>query len=269
MALLYRSPAKINLFLKIVKKRADGYHNIQSIFQLIDLYDEITFVKRKDSLIKLKCDNKEIEKDNLINTAIDHFLEFTQVKKIGMDIYLKKNIPIGGGLGGGSSNAATCLLALNNLYNTKLKLIHLKNIAKNIGSDVPFFLYKKNAWVEGTGDIITPIYLKPSWFVVIFSKYNISTTEVFLSYKNKIQIEEFSYDDYLKNNTRNDFENVVFKRYPSIFKSYKYLSKFGKARMTGTGGTVFLPQSSLQDAIKVISSLPKKENALIIKSVDT
>lgn len=268
MAQLYRSPAKINLFLKIMNNRTDGYHNIQSIFQLIDLYDEITFSKRKDSLIKLKCSNKEIEKYNLIHKSIHLFLEFTRVKKIGMDIYLKKNIPIGGGLGGGSSNAATCLIALNQIYNTKLKFVHLKNIAKKIGSDVPFFLYKKNAWVEGTGDIITPVYLKPAWFVLIFGKHNISTSKVFSSYKNKIQPKEFSYDDYLKNNTINDFENIVFKAYPSIYKSYKYLSEFGRARMTGTGGTVFLPQPTLQDAEKVVSRLPKKENALIIKSLD-
>ena len=268
MEQLYRSPAKINLFLKIMKKRTDGYHNIQSIFQLIDLYDEITFSKRNDNIIKLKCNNKKIEKDNLIHKTIEYFLNFTKAKKIGMNIYLKKNIPIGGGLGGGSSNAATCLIALNHFYNTKLKFVHLKKIAQKIGSDIPFFLYNQNAWVEGTGDIVTPIYLKPAWFVIIFGKHNISTSEVFHSYKNNLQTKEFSYDDYLKNNTRNDFENIVFKNYPSIYKSYKYLSKFGRARMTGTGGTVFLPQSTLQDAEKVISGLPKKENALIIKSLD-
>ena len=126
----YKSHAKVNLFLRIIGKRPDGYHNIQSIFQLIDLHDEIIIKKRKDSLIKIKCNIKEIENNNLINKSIDHFLDYTQLSNIGLDIILKKNIPIGGGLGGGSSNAATCLMALNEIYKTKLSTIQLQRIAR-------------------------------------------------------------------------------------------------------------------------------------------
>ena len=158
----YKSHAKINLFLRIIEQRPDGYHNIQSIFQLIDLHDEISIKKRKDSLIKIKCNVKEIENNNLINKSIDYFLDYTKAPKIGLDIILKKNIPIGGGLGGGSSNAATCLIALNEIYETKLSAIQLNHIARQIGCDVPFFLHQKNAWIEGTGDIITPIFVKPT-----------------------------------------------------------------------------------------------------------
>ena len=128
----YKSHAKINLFLRIIGQRPDGYHNIQSIFQLIDLHDEISIKKRKDGLIKIKCNVKEIENNNLINKSVNLFLNYTQLPNIGLDIILKKNIPIGGGLGGGSSNAATCLIALNEIYETKLSAIQLKRIAKQI-----------------------------------------------------------------------------------------------------------------------------------------
>ena len=268
MMLNFRAPAKLNLFLNIVKKRSDGYHDIQSIFHLIDLYDELSFKKRKDNLINLSCNNKKIVTNNIIIEAINTFLEYTGVKKIGMDIYLKKNIPIGGGLGGGSSDAATCLIALNELYNTKLKFSQLNILAKKIGSDVPFFLYNKSAWVEGTGDIVTPIFVRPSWFILIFSKHNVSTTQIFSKYKIKSHYKNYSYDDYMMGVAKNDFENIVFKEYPSIYESYKKLSSYGHARMTGSGGTVFLPQKSLLDAEKVLSCLPKKEKALIVKSLD-
>ena len=142
------------------------------------------------------------------NKSIDHFLDYTQLPNIGLDIILKKNIPIGGGLGGGSSNAATCLIALNEIYETKLSAIQLKRIARQIGCDVPFFLHQKNAWVEGTGDIITPIFVKPTWLVMIFSKQNISTSDIFSKYTHKNHFREFSYDDYLENNTINDFEEI-------------------------------------------------------------
>ena len=264
----YKSHAKINLFLRIIGQRPDGYHNIQSIFQLIDLHDVISIKKRKDSLIKIKCNVKEIENNNIINKSVNLFLNYSHLPYIGLDIILKKNIPIGGGLGGGSSNAATCLIALNEIYETKLSAIQLKHIARQIGCDVPFFLQHKNAWVEGTGDIITPIFIKPIWLVLIFSKHNISTSDIFSKYTHKNHVKELSYDDYLEDNTMNDFEKIVFKDYPSIHQSYKHLSSFGRARMTGTGGTVFLPLPSYEDAKKVVSCLPKKETSLIVKSLD-
>ena len=265
----YRSPAKINLFLKIVDKRSDGYHDIQSIFQLIDLHDEISINLRKDRQINLNSNKKKIIKDNLIFTAIKKFLEYTKFKRIGMDIFLNKNIPIGSGLGGGSSNAAIILLAMNKIYNSNLRASQLKTIANSIGSDVTFFLHGTNAWVEGTGNVITPIYLKPAWFILIHGKHKVSTSNIFSRYRINGHSKNFSYDDYLNNNTRNDLEDVVFELYPSIYQSYKNLSKYGNARMSGSGGTVFLPLSSYNEARKVISRLPKTDNPLIVKSLIT
>ena len=265
----YKSPAKINLFLNIIEKRLDGYHNIQSIFLLIELYVEISFKLRKDNQIRLDCNDSDIARDNLVIKAIDGFLDYTSAKKIGMDIFLKKNIPIGAGLGGGSSNAATTLMALNKIYNSKLRYSQLRAIGNKIGKDITFFLSKKNAWVEGTGDIITPIYLKPTWFILIHSEQKVLTSEIFNEYKVKDQVKNFSYDDYLNNNTKNDFEKIVFKKYPSIFESFQNLSKYGQARLTGTGGTVFLPSPSLVEAEKILLDLPKKEKSIIVKSLVT
>ncbi len=265
----YKSPAKINLFLNIIEKRLDGYHNIQSIFQLIELFDEISFKPRKDNQIKLDCNDSSITRDNLILKAIDFFLNYTGAKKIGMDIMLKKNIPIGAGLGGGSSNVAVTLMALNKIYNSNLRHYQLKVIGNKIGKDVAFFLSQKNAWVEGTGDIITPIHLKPVWFILVHSKHRVSTSEIFDEYEPKGQVENFSYDDYLNNNMKNDFEKIVFKKYPTIFESFQYLSEYGKARLTGTGGTVFLSLPSLIEAKKILLDLPKKEKPIIVKSLVT
>lgn len=265
----YKSPAKINLFLNITKKRSDGYHEIQSIFQLIDLHDEISINIRKDSQINLNSNKKKIIKDNLIFTAIKKFLEYTKLKRIGMDIFLKKNIPIGSGLGGGSSNAAIILLAMNKIYNSKLRVSQLRTIANSIGSDVTFFLYGTNAWVEGIGDIVTPIYLNPAWFILIHGKHKVSTSKIFSQYRKNDSSKNLSYDDYLNNHTTNDLEDVVFELYPSIYQSYKRLSKYGKARMTGSGGTVFLPLSSYDEARKIILLLPKTDNPLIVKSLIT
>jgi len=181
----YKSPAKINLFLNVTSKRSDGYHEIQSIFQLIDLHDEISINLRKDSQITLNSNKKQIIKDNLIFTAIKKFLEYTKLKRIGMDIFPEKNIPIGSGLGGGSSNAAIVLLAMNKIYNSMLRISQLRTIANSIGSDVTFFLYGTNAWVEGIGDVVTPIYLKPAWFILIHGKHKVSTSKIFSQYRKK------------------------------------------------------------------------------------
>ena len=149
MQYLYSSPAKVNLFLNILGKREDGYHDIQSIFQLIDLKDEIIFKKRNGGRINLSCNHKTLEEDNIIIKAIDLYSQLSGIDNIGLDILLKKNIPIGRGLGGGSSNAATTLLALNEIYDHKVKLTSLYKASLSIGSDVPFFLHAKNSWVEG------------------------------------------------------------------------------------------------------------------------
>ncbi len=267
MQYLYKSPAKVNLFLNIVRKRKDGYHDIQSIFQLINLQDEITFKKRKDNCINLKCNLKSLEKDNLIFEAIQVYSKISKIRDIGLDINLKKNIPVGSGLGGGSSNAATTLFALNKIYDNKVTLSSLFKAALSIGSDVPFFLNPKNSWVEGKGDIITNIFIKPAWFIMIFGKHNVSTSDIYELLKIADQPADYSYDNYMSNNFQNDFEKIIFHKYPSIKSSYDILSNLGNARMSGTGGTTFLSFDTLERAKAAISLIPKNQKAVLISSL--
>ena len=267
MKYLYKSPAKVNLFLNILRKRVDGYHDIQSIFQLINLKDELIFKTRDDGFINFKCNVKSLEKDNLIIKAIHAYKKISGMKDIGLDIFLKKNIPIGSGLGGGSSNAATTLLALNEIYDRKAKLSSLHKIGLSLGSDVPFFLNAKNAWVEGKGDVITKIFLKPAWFIMIFGKHNVSTSDIYSLLELPEKPLYYSYDDYINNNSQNDFEKVVFNKYPSIKKSYDILSNLGNARMSGTGGTIFVSFDSLERAKSAISVIPRNQKAFLVSSL--
>jgi 4-diphosphocytidyl-2-C-methyl-D-erythritol kinase len=267
MKYLYKSPAKVNLFLNILRKRVDGYHDIQSIFQLINLNDELVFKTRNDGIINFECNVKSLEKDNLIIKAIHAYKKISRMKDIGLDIFLKKYIPIGGGLGGGSSNAATTLLALNEIYGHKVKLPSLYKIALSLGSDIPFFLNAKNAWVEGKGDVITKIFLKPAWFIMIFGKHNVSTSAIYSLLKIPDEPSYYSYDDYIDNNFQNNFEEIVFNKHPSIKKSYDILSNLGNARMSGTGGTVFVSFDSLERAKSAMSAIPKNQKAFLIASL--
>ena len=264
MKYLYKSPAKVNLFLNILRKRTDGYHDIQSIFQIINLNDELIFKTRSDGIIRFECNIKSL---NLITRAIHAYKKISGMKDIGLDIFLKKNIPIGSGLGGGSSNAATTLLALNEIYDDKVKLSSLYKIALSLGSDVPFFLNAKNAWVEGKGDIITKIFLKPAWFVMIFGKHKVSTSDMYSLFKIPTEPSSYSYDDYMNNNFQNNFEEIVFNEYPSIKKSYDILSNLGNAQMSGTGGTIFISFDSLEKAKSALSAIPKSQKAFLIESL--
>ena len=267
MKYLYKSPAKVNLFLNILRQRTDGYHDIQSIFQLINLHDELVFKIRNDDIINFQCNVKSLEKDNLIIKAIHAYQRASKIESMGLDIFLNKHIPIGSGLGGGSSNAATTLLALNEIYGHKIKLPSLYKIALSLGSDVPFFLNAKNAWIEGKGDVITEIFLKPVWFIMIFGKHNVSTSDIYSMLELPSKPSYYSYDDYINDNSQNDFEEIVFNKYPSIKKSHDILSNIGNARMSGTGGTIFASFDSLERAKSAISSVPRNQKAFLISSL--
>ena len=262
----FKSFAKINHFLNILDKRKDGYHNIQSIFQLINLFDVITFEQRSDNIINLNCNIENLKQNNSILDAINIFKKEYKIKKLGLDIYLKKNIPIGGGLGGGSSNAAVTLKALTEIWKIKENNYLLSNLALKLGSDVPFFLNGKNAWVEGRGEIITNVDLKPYWFILIFSQHSVSTTQIYENLMSSRKYQRYDYDDFLDNKIGNDFKDIVLQKYPSIRKSYELISKFANINLTGTGGTLFIKFDTLEEAEKTMLKIPNNQNPKIIES---
>ncbi|MBH44579.1 MAG: 4-(cytidine 5'-diphospho)-2-C-methyl-D-erythritol kinase [Gammaproteobacteria bacterium] len=265
----FKSPAKLNLFLNILDKRTDGYYNIQSIFQLIDFYDEINLEKRDDNEIILSSNKKQLERDNLILEAISLFKSAYQIKNFGANINLVKNIPIGSGLGGGSSNAATILLALLRIFNIDESRNNLTKLALKIGSDVPFFLQRQSAWVEGRGEKILPVVLNDNWYLLIFCDNNISTREMYGLIKNQNKPKKKTMEDFLSGETNNIFESMVVKRYPTVSRVRDWLSQYGQARMSGTGDTWFLSFDNLERAKEVGNLVPNHFKHVIVRGLSS
>ena len=263
----YKSPAKLNLFLNIVNKRNDGYHNIQSVFHLIDLFDYLTFSQRMDNKIIFKSNVKKLEKNNLVIESLDLLRKAYQVKKFGMNIELIKNIPMGQGLGGGSSNAATTLNALSIIWNLIIPKKDLISLALNLGSDIPFFLNARNAWIEGRGDKIKNIDLDSKWYLLIYSQRPILTKNLYKLINFKKENQKVTFDDFLRGKTNNIFETIVMKRYPTIARAKNWLSQFGKVKMSGTGGTIFASFDDFDSAENVFKSMPKSFQGSIVRGI--
>ena len=258
---IWQSPAKINLFLHIISKRADGYHNLQSIFQLLDFYDEIQINVRDDGLICRTSGNEDIdpEHDLLIKSAkaLQQFSNCT----LGADIAIDKRIPTGAGLGGGSSNAATVLIALNQLWKTGLSQQQLMEIGVDLGADVPFFIFARSAWVEGIGEQLSPIDPPQSPILLIYVNQHSSTQEIFshkaLTMSPMIgKISDFSE----LSATRNDTQQAAIDKISEISDALNFLNtcshRIDQARMSGTGSCVFAPFESEKDALAALDKMP-------------
>ncbi len=254
----YLSPAKLNLFLHITSQREDGYHNLQTVFHFLDYYDELTFSLRHDTQITLEIEgNKQLAvKDNLIVHAAKILQDAFNLSQ-GVDIYLKKRIPIGGGLGGGSSNAATTLMVLNRLWGINVNMETLIQFGKNLGADIPVFIFSHSAWAEGIGDKLRTIVLDELWYLVVIPPVHVVTAELFAAKslpRNKTIITE---NMFLQGKTENVFTSLVRERYPEVDDAFRFLEQYGQARLTGTGGCVFISASSKAKILSVYAKLPK------------
>ena len=269
----YLSPAKINLFLHITSKRDDGYHNLQTIFQLLDFYDEIDFSLRNDGKINRTSGNEDILiNDDLIIKSAKKLKQYRQTN-FGVDIKIIKKIPTGGGLGGGSSNAATTLIALNKLWNLKLTNTELISIGKDIGADVPIFIEGRSSWAEGIGEILTPLNLPEYYYLVVSINKQISTSEIF-SHKAltmsplQRKITDFS----LVSNPHNDCLDAAIDLESEIKDALMYLNSTRKhvdeARMTGSGSCVFVAFENESDALIANKELPSKWVGFVAKAID-
>lgn len=246
------APAKINLFLKILSKRADGYHCLQSAFQLIDLYDEIYFKKRKDNKITTQYNVESINKENdLCLKAAELILKDFNV---GVDIIVRKNIPIGGGLGGGSSDAATTLLALNELFNLNHEKKKLMIFGLALGADVPFFINGINAWVEGIGEKLSPISIDENEYLLFIPNIHISTQSIFKDFKltkKSIPLKiATSINDVAQDQMHNDLHDTILENYPKLRELFNWLKEYGEPKITGTGSTLFIKSNNVKDINK-------------------
>lgn len=276
MIYIWPSPAKINLFLYITGKRLDGYHNIQTLFQFLDYGDTLKIIPNNKGDIKLFSNKKSLL--NIKNSVIQA-AQLLKAKALlhntansdnfGAKIFLNKRLPIGGGLGGGSSNAATTLIVLNKLWSTKFTLSELSVFGLEIGSDVPGFIMGNTAIVEGIGDILYPIQKQEKWYLVIYPNIPILTKKMF---KNSYLVKKKPYksiESLLNSPFSNDFEEIVKKDFIKIKKLISMLSKYASSRITGTGSCIFSEFNKKTSAQKVLSLLPKEIQGFIAKGVNT
>ena len=269
----YLAPAKINLFLHINSKRADGYHNLQTIFQLLDYGDEITFSLRNDGEIKRIYGNEAIPADkDLILRSANTLKKYSKTVS-GVDIGVIKNIPSGGGLGGGSSNAATVLIALNDLWNLKLPKSELLDIGQTLGADVPVFVNGHSAWAEGKGDILTPINLPRFFYLVVSINKHISTQEIFTHKALTMSPVQRKISDFsLVSNPHNDCLDAAIELEGEIQQALNHLDStenhLGVARMTGSGCCVFIAFENKEDAVLANEKLPSQWSGFVAQAID-
>jgi 4-diphosphocytidyl-2-C-methyl-D-erythritol kinase len=254
--LILPAPAKLNLMLHILGRRADGYHELQTLFQFLDFGDELGFALRTDGEIRLHTSVDGVPHDsNLIVRAARLLQEQTQCER-GADIWLDKRLPMGGGIGGGSSDAATTLLGLNHLWQLDCSEDQLASLGLSLGADVPVFVRGHAAFAEGVGEKLQPLTLSEPWFLVAIPQVLVSTAEIFSDPELTRDTPPIKVRSLLEGGGRNDCQPVVQKRYPEVRNALILLNKFVQARLTGTGACVFGSFPNQDDADKVARQLP-------------
>lgn len=253
------SPAKLNLFLHITGRRENGYHELQTIFQLIDLYDWMTFTPTLGEEIKIDGLSEVRAEENLIYRAAQ-ILKPHAKKFCGLHIKIEKNIPMGAGLGGGSSNAATTLIVLNQLWECGLKQEQLADYGVKLGADVPIFIYGKNAWAEGIGEHLSFIGLDQKQFIILKPDCFISTQLLFSqkTLTRDSKTTKFCAYQLEPSNFGNNFEPLARQLYPEVEEAMQYLDQFGQAKLTGTGACVFIEVTNEMNIDEILKHSPCK-----------
>ncbi|MCX8086298.1 MAG: 4-(cytidine 5'-diphospho)-2-C-methyl-D-erythritol kinase [Rhodocyclaceae bacterium] len=260
------APAKLNLFLHVVGRRADGYHLLQTVFRFIDLSDELRFSPREDGRIVLATPVPGVaEEDNLVVRAARALQQVGAGPTArGVTIHLEKRIPAGGGLGGGSSDAATTLIALNHLWGLGLSREALQRIGLSLGADVPVFVHGRNCFAEGVGERFTDLALPEAWYLVTRPLVQVPTAEIFRAPELKRDTPAMRPQDWRPGLGRNDLEAVAQARYPEIARHLEALRAVGEARMTGSGACCFVAFANEAAARAAAAALPPELAALVV-----
>ncbi|MEH6493771.1 4-(cytidine 5'-diphospho)-2-C-methyl-D-erythritol kinase [Halopseudomonas sp.] len=259
------APAKLNLFLHITGRRPDGYHNLQTLFQFVDHGDTLHFTARTDGKIRLHDTLTGVAtEDNLIVRAA-HLLQQAAGSSLGADIRLDKRLPMGGGLGGGSSDAATTLVGLNHLWGAGLSEDQLAAIGIKLGADVPVFVRGHAAWAEGVGEQLTPVELAEPWYMVVIPNCSVSTAEIFSDQRLTRDTPPITLAAFREHGGRNDCLPVVAARYSEIRNTLILLNNYCEAKMTGTGSCLFGAFPNEREADKVRARLPATLRSFVAK----
>ncbi len=281
------APAKLNLFLHIIGRRADGYHLLQTVFQFIDFYDRLQFTVREDGTISRQAQLTDIDEESDLTIKAAKLLQGAAKTSLGATIQIEKNIPMGAGLGGGSSDAATTLIALNSLWQLKFSVGQLAALGLELGADVPVFVRGHAAWAEGVGEQLTDIDLPEPWYLVIVPPCHVSTGEIFntaeltrdaapikirdfLAARRKQDFTGFGFANTKFEDTEfgNTFEPVVRSLYPEINKVFGWLADYAQPRLTGTGACIFAEFESEQLAENIARRLPTQWHGFVAKGVN-
>jgi 4-diphosphocytidyl-2-C-methyl-D-erythritol kinase len=262
------APAKLNLMLRIVDRRPDGYHELQTVFQFLDRQDELRFHLRDDPLIKLRHSLPDVPAESDLCYRAARTLQAASGCEQGVEIELDKQLPMGGGLGGGSSDAATTLVALNRLWGTGLGTGELQRIGLRLGADVPIFIHGHAAWAEGVGERLTDIDPACDWYLVITPDCHVSTAEIFAQPDLTRHSPRIKIRDFLRGDSRNDCLPVVRRRHPRVAEALDWLDRFAPARLTGTGACVFAAFDDEQLARAAHRALPADIEGFVARGVN-
>jgi 4-diphosphocytidyl-2-C-methyl-D-erythritol kinase len=262
------APAKLNLFLHVVGRRPDGYHLLQSVFRFVDYGDELRFAVRDDGAIRRTnvLPGLDPERDLCVRAA--RLLQEASGCRLGVDITLEKRLPMGGGLGGGSSDAATTLLALNRLWHLNLNRAALQQLGLKLGADVPVFVFGQSAFAEGVGEILQPVALPTAWYVVLTPPVEVPTAEIFASEELTRDTIPIKMAAFSTGYGHNDLEPVVCRKYPQVAETLAWLKAFGDARMTGSGACVFAGFATEREAREAFAQRPENVEGFVARGLD-
>jgi 4-diphosphocytidyl-2-C-methyl-D-erythritol kinase len=253
---VYPAPAKLNLFLHVVGRRPDGYHVLQTVFRFVDHGDSLRFRARDDGTVLLASPLPGVLPENDLTVRAVRLLQAATGCRQGVEIALEKRLPMGGGLGGGSSDAATVLLALNHLWQLGLSRRRLQDIGLSLGADVPVFIYGRNAFAEGVGEALQAVELPPAWYVVLEPPVQVPTAAIFSAPELVRDTPPMRVADWQPGLGGNDLEAVAIARFPVVGEYLAWLGGFAEARMSGSGACVFAAFDRREAAAAVIQRLP-------------
>jgi 4-diphosphocytidyl-2-C-methyl-D-erythritol kinase len=266
--LAWPAPAKLNLFLHVTGRRADGYHALETVFRFLDYGDMVYLRGREDAQIRRVRALPGVAEELDLSVRAARLLQQRAGVKQGVDLWVEKRLPLGGGLGGGSSDAATVLLALNRIWGLDWPRERLADLSLALGADCPVFVQGRAAFARGVGEQLSPIELPPAWYVVLIPRVQVSTREIFAAPELTRNTPPVKIADFSVGACRNDLQDVVVARYPEVARALAWLGGHGPARMTGSGACVYLPCADESTAKAVFAQRPAEFEGFVARGLD-